>query len=235
LVLGYHANNGIFKANKWVDACKNKGQGLTFAGVNAHHQNGIAERKIRSLQELARTMLVHANKRWPVAVTANLWPYAIRMANNVLNKTPHLQDKSKRTAQQIFSNTLVQTNPKHWKPFGCPVYVLDRSLQAGKGIFHKWKQRANVGIYLGRSPQHARSVALVLDQKTALVSPQFHISFDPSFNTIKQDEFDSQWQLKAGFIAQREIKTPETIKVTENANKQQNNVKTILSPEGDNL
>jgi hypothetical protein len=130
-VLGYH----IFKANKWVNACKSKGQGLTFAGVNAHHQNGIAERKIWSLQELARTMLVHANKRWPVGVTANLWPYAIRMANDVLNETPHLQDKSKRTAQQIFSNTLVQTNPKHWKPFGCPVYVLDRCLQAGKGIF----------------------------------------------------------------------------------------------------
>ncbi len=205
-VQGYHADNGIFKAYAWVMACRNKGQALTFAGVNAHHQNGIAERKIRSLQELARTMLLHANNRWPKAVTANLWPYAIRMANDVLNETPNLKDKSKRTAQQIFSNTNVQVNPKHWKPFGCPVYVLDSKIQGGSGIFHKWKSRAKVGVYLGRSPQHARSVALVLDRQTALVSPQFHINFDPSFHTVKQDEYDSKWQLKAGFIGQREPK-----------------------------
>ena len=208
---GYHADNGIFRANKWVTACQLKGQGLSFAGVNAHHQNGIAERRIRTLQELARTMLIHAAKRWPKAVTTNLWPYAIRMANDVLNETPHLQDKTRRTAQQIFSNTAVQTNPKHWKPFGCPVFVLDRRLQAGSSIFHKWKQRAKVGIYLGRSPQHARSVALVLDRRTALVSPQFHVHFDPSFQTVKQDEMDSQWQLKAGFVTQKEIVPPVTM------------------------
>jgi hypothetical protein len=77
MVQDYHANNGIFKAKKWVNACQGKGQGLTFSGVNAHHQNGIAEQKIWSLQELAWTMLLHANKRWPKAVSANLWPYTI--------------------------------------------------------------------------------------------------------------------------------------------------------------
>jgi hypothetical protein len=144
---GYHADNGFFKTHKWVTACHAKGQGLTFAGVNAHHQNGIAEGRIRTLQELARTMLLHANKRWPKAISMNLWPYAIQMANDVLNKMPHLQDKAKQIAQHIFSKTAVQTNPKHWKPFGRPVYVLDKGLQAGSTIFHKWKQRANVGVY----------------------------------------------------------------------------------------
>jgi hypothetical protein len=43
-------------------------------------------------------------------------------------------------------------------------------------------------------------MALVLHQKTALVSPQFHVSFDPSYHTIKQDEFDYNWQIKAGFV-----------------------------------
>jgi hypothetical protein len=164
----------------------------------------MAERRIRTLQEHARTMLIHANQRWPRCVTANLWPYALRMANDVLNETPNMLDKQRRMSQQIFSKTMVQTNLKHWKPFGCPVYVLDNRLQGSGGIFHKWKHRSKVGIYLGRSPQHARSVALVLSRETALVSPQFHINFDPSFHTIKQDDFDSKWQLKAGFVAQRE-------------------------------
>jgi hypothetical protein len=62
---------------------------------------------------------------------------------------------------------MVQTNLKHWKPFGCPVYVLHNRLQGSGGIFHKWKHRSKVGIYLGRSPQHARSVALVLSRNSS--------------------------------------------------------------------
>ena len=42
----YVANNGIFRDHKWVDTCKEKGQSLSFVGVNAHHQNGYAERHI---------------------------------------------------------------------------------------------------------------------------------------------------------------------------------------------
>jgi hypothetical protein len=212
-IRGYHADNGIFKANKWVLACRTKGQSLTFAGVNAHHQNGMAERRIRLLQELARTQLIHASKRWPNCVTANLWPYALRMANSVLNETPSMQDKTRRTAQQIFSGTNVMPNPKHWKPFGCPVYTLDSSLQTGN-IFHKWKQRSRVGIYVGQSPIHAQNVALVLDRQTGYVSPQFHVAFDPSFHTVKEDQFDSLWQVKAGFVSQREPEPNEQAAAT---------------------
>jgi transposase InsO family protein len=125
---GYHANNDIFKINKWVLACRAKGQNLSFSGVNAHHQNGMAERQIRLLQELTRTMLIHASKQWPNSITANLWPYALCMANKFLNETPSMQDKARRTAQHIYSAINVMPNPKHWKPFGCPVYVLDSKL-----------------------------------------------------------------------------------------------------------
>jgi hypothetical protein len=43
-------------------------------------------------------------------------------------------------------------------------------MQAGKKI-DKWAERASVGIYLGRSSQHARTVALVLSKTTGLTSP----------------------------------------------------------------
>lgn len=205
----YHADNGIFRANLWQQHCRNQGQPLTFAGVNAHHTNGAAEKRIRDIQELARTMLIHANRRWPAAITTNLWPYAIRMATDVINNTPRLQDQDKREPVNIFSSTRdVQINSKHWKPFGCPVYVLENELQAGQ-IYHKWRDRAKVGIYLGKSPQHARNVALVLNLTTGLVSPQFHIQFDPSFHTVNQEKFTSSWQLKAGFISQREKAVPK--------------------------
>jgi hypothetical protein len=69
IIMNYHADNGIFKANAWVQACRRKEQGLTFAAVGAHHTIGKAERRIRELQEMARTMLIHANHRWPEAVS----------------------------------------------------------------------------------------------------------------------------------------------------------------------
>ena len=199
----YLADNGIFKANLWVNACKRSGQGLTFAGVNAHHQNGIAERRIREFQELARTMLINSNSRWPSSVTVNLWPYAVRTANDVINHTPSFQDKEQRSPMEIFSNTMVASNPKHWKPFGCHVYVLDNDLQ-DRHPFHKWKHRVRVGIYIGMSPQHGRNVALVLDIETALVSPQFRVTFDPNFETVKDVKTTSKWQHKAGFVGQKD-------------------------------
>jgi hypothetical protein len=131
----------------------------------------------------------------------------------VLIETPLMQNKEKLSSHQLFSNTRTQPNPKHWKPFGCPVHVLDSSIQGGREIIHKWKQRSKVGTHLGQSPQHARSVALVLDRQNALVSPQFHVTFDPSFHTCKQDKFDSKWQLKAGFVSQREPEPKNTAKV----------------------
>ena len=201
----YHADNGIFASNLWKAHCIAKHQGLTFAGVGAHHQNGVAENKIRQLQSQGRTMLIHAAKRWPSAVEANLWPYAVRMANESSNELPSLAFKDGRTPLQAFAGSRATTNPRFWQPFACPVYVLDDSLLSAGGIKGKWKERSRVGLYLGRSPTHARSVALVLNLQTGLVSPRFHIAFDPSFQTVKRTfeglPLEIKWQQAAGFRA----------------------------------
>ena len=179
-----------------------------FAGVNAHHQNGIAERRIRELQELTRTMLIFANRRWPKMVTANLWPYALRMANTVYNVTPSLQDKERRSPDQQFSfSGAVNLNPKHWKPFGCPVYALKNELQQSK-IYGKWNPRSRLGIYLGQSPIHNQNVALVLDIESGYMSPQFHVKFDTSFHTVRQQTMPkSTWLHATKFIEEKDKRT----------------------------
>jgi len=90
----YHADNGIFAEKGFVDQVHDSSQTMSFCAVNAHHQNGVAKKKIRDLQEAARTMLVHAKQRWPTAITANLWPHAIRMANAVTNRAPKLKEST---------------------------------------------------------------------------------------------------------------------------------------------
>jgi hypothetical protein len=68
-----------------------------------------------------------------------------------------------------------------------------------------------VGVYLGRSPSHFRSVALILDIETGLVSPQFHIKLDPLFQTVRgdtqQESHKSLWQIKSGSVLQKEAST----------------------------
>ena len=193
---------------------------MTFAGVNAHHQNGIAERRIREVQDMARTMLIHAAHRWPECITANLWPYAIRMANEAMNSSPSLQDPKHRSPIQIFTNSKVAINPKHFQTFGCPVYVLDNALQHN-APYHKWKERSRVGIYLGKSPSHGRNVALVLNRQTGLVSPQFHVKFDPSFHSVMQGTFTSKWQEKAGLKddKQKKVEFKQDVNYTPISNK----------------
>ena len=214
-VQAYHTDNGIFKAKKWVEECRQRKQDLTFAGVNTHHQNGVAERQIRELQETTRAMLIHATKRWPGVVTIHLWPYAIRMANQAYNATPLNSHTNKQSPNKIFDNSAVDISQKHWKPLGCPTYVLKSELQGATGIHPKWDARTRAGIYLGQSPIHNRNVALVLNIHTGYVSPQFHVKFDETFQTVLQDKWNATWLTSTGFTKQtnwishdEDIKTP---------------------------
>jgi hypothetical protein len=108
--------------------------------------------------ELARTMLIHSNRRWPSAVNHYLWPYALRHANAVINSTPSLvKDRNDHSPEQTFSKSTVNINIKHWVSFGCPMYCLDNTLQNQKKI-NKWQQCARIGLNLGFLAQHARTV-----------------------------------------------------------------------------
>jgi hypothetical protein len=197
----YHADNGIFVSKAWKEDCLQKRQGFTYSGVNAHFQSGVAERRIREVQDAARVMLIHSQSRWPEAVSTNLWPYAIRTAMDTYCEAP-LKTLNDKSPVEMFTNGLVKPEPRLWRPWGCPTYVLDNALQQGKPKA-KWQDRSRVGIYIGRSPFHARTVALVLSLTTGRVSPQFHVQYDPSFHTVKKSFGGSLppslWQSVCGF------------------------------------
>jgi hypothetical protein len=182
-VLHYHANNGRFVDNAWNEGLDQENQGITYCGVNAHWQNGIAERRIRDLKEQTRTMLLHAQHHWREATSTSLWPYALGTACHVFNDAPSLKGEHKdKMPNEMFTETTISAEIWHHHTFGCPVYVLQNALQQGK-LLAAWLSRARVGVNLGISPTHARSVALVLSLKTGLVSPQFHVKHDNLFET----------------------------------------------------
>ena len=193
----YHADNGRFAENAWINDLSNKGQTISYCGVEAHHQNGIAEKTIRDLQDQARTMILHAKHRWPSVITHHLWPYALRLANTIRNNTP--REFGTPSPLELFTESPVRANLEHFHTFGCPVFAFEPNTS-------KWEERARLGLYLGPSPKHAKNVALVLNLSTGLVSPQFHVSYDEHFHTVKDapHSITSRWTFLAGLSGQNE-------------------------------
>ena len=56
----YHADNGRFADKEFVSHVTRSGQSISYCGVNAHWQNGRAEKRIRDLQDRVRVQLLHA-------------------------------------------------------------------------------------------------------------------------------------------------------------------------------
>jgi hypothetical protein len=102
---------------------------------NAPFKNGIAEKIIRDLQEPVRKQFLDAKARWPAAVNANVWPYALRYTQHMKNSLPDRNDGA--CPQERFSGAEVAPNLKTNHTFGCPVYELNSKLASGKSI-PKW-------------------------------------------------------------------------------------------------
>ena len=146
-VLAYHADNGRYAEKVFIKDVKDKAQRLTYCGVGSHHQNGIAERHIKSLSEESRTMLAHGQHLWPEVVTKSLWPFAFKAACRARNK--FMIDSDGYSPEEKMSGIAARQELKNEHPLFCPVFVLDRRLQGGIGGIPKWDPRSNAGVYLG--------------------------------------------------------------------------------------
>ena len=117
-VRNYNADNGRFTDNTFIHDVKHKNQGMTYCGVNAHHQNRKAEKRIRDLQDHARILIMQACHKWPEAISPQLWPYAVRVANETRNYTPCTTSGMIPIA--AFSGTDEIPKISHLHTFGCP-------------------------------------------------------------------------------------------------------------------
>ena len=133
-ILHYHCNNGRIANNDFKTACASSNQWLTFCGINAHFQNGIAEKAIWDLHESARKQLLHAQHRWPAAIHLALWPYALKYATYLHTTLPILDDGISRI--EMFSSIRVGMKLGHMHTFGCPVFALQNQLSSRKTIPH---------------------------------------------------------------------------------------------------
>lgn len=177
----YRADNDRFADDLFIQACIACEQTIDFCGVGAHFQNGIAKSNIGYLQDTTRTILLHAMNKWPEMISIELWPLALLDATRVSNILHFTLDGRSPMAHFSKSDAIFSLSDEH--TFGCPVYVLDSTLQNSQKI-PKWDPRVRIGINVGKSPFHAGSVNLIMNPRMGLISPQYHCVFDDSFTTL---------------------------------------------------
>jgi hypothetical protein len=86
-------------------------QVIRFAGVGAHHHNGIAERNIRTIMAVARTMMLHSAIHWPYV---HVWGCPVYVLDKMISdgkKLPRWTPRSTRTINLGFSNKHASSVP----------------------------------------------------------------------------------------------------------------------------
>jgi hypothetical protein len=200
-IKNFHTDNGTFKANAFIEHCNKRQQTISFSGVGAHHQNGVAERSIRTVTQMARAMLLHLAHLWPDQADPNLWPFALDYAVWIYNHTRSFNQP--RSPFERFHKVIVTCQQiQRSRVFGSPVFVLDPRIQDGKKV-PKWDPRSARGQFLGVSGRHSTLVSLVHNLNTGSITPQYHLVYDEYFSTcplaatdISEENFWSDLYLK---------------------------------------
>jgi hypothetical protein len=128
---------------------------ISYSGIGAHHQNGVAEGSICTITQWAHVMMLHQVIHRPAEARLVLWPFALDHSTYLWNHMM-LQQLTHLMPIEIFGTTRFG-DYRHLQCshiLGCPTYVLDPMLQDGHKI-PKWRPRAWHGLYLGVLPKHS--------------------------------------------------------------------------------
>ena len=192
-VQAYHTDNGVFTSEEFLSKLSEDGQKIKFSGVGAAHQNGVAERAIKTIVTMARTMMIHAALNSPEgAIDMSLWPMAMDHATWIYNRIPRMENGISPIS--LWARTMENREDNMYENchvWGCPTYVLEPKLQKSGIKIPKWQPRSRCGINLGFSKMHSTMVGLILNRRTGSISPQFHVIYDDWFTTVCSGEIET--------------------------------------------
>ena len=143
------SDNGTeFKNAQMDDLCENKGIHHEYSAPYTPQQNGVAERKNRTLIETARTMLADSN------LPVMFWNEAIYAACYTLNRVLTVK-KFGKTSYELLNRR--KPNLEYLEPFGAPCTMLNPS--------EKFAPKAEEGYFVG----YATPLKRVFNKRTRQV------------------------------------------------------------------
>ena len=108
-----------------------------FSASITPQQNGVVERKIRVIQEMARAVLHNKN------VAKDLWGEAVNTACHIVNQV-YFRPGTKKTPYELWKGR--KPNVKYFRIFGSTCFILKDRENVGK-----FDTRSDEGIFLGYS------------------------------------------------------------------------------------
>ncbi|GKA67677.1 putative ribonuclease H-like domain-containing protein [Tanacetum coccineum] len=154
-------NGTEFKNKDVIEFCGSKGIKREYSNARTPQQNGVAERKNRTLIEAARTMLADSflpNTFWAEAVST-----ACYVLNRVLVTKPH-----NKTPYELLTGKIPIIS--YIRPFGCHVTILNTIDHLGK-----FAGKSDEGFLVGYSLQS--KAFRVYNLETKRVEENLHITF----------------------------------------------------------
>ncbi|GJR39161.1 putative ribonuclease H-like domain-containing protein [Tanacetum coccineum] len=156
------SDNGTeFKNHVMDEFCREKGIKREYSVARTPQQNGVAERKNRTLIEAARTML--ADSKLPTTFWAEAVSTACYVQNRVLIVKPH-----NKTPYELFRG--IKPAIGFMKPFGCHVTILNTLDKLGK-----FDGKSNEGFFVGYSL--SSKAFRVYNIRTRKVQENLHVGF----------------------------------------------------------
>ncbi|KAH9705040.1 hypothetical protein KPL70_011720 [Citrus sinensis] len=157
-------HGGEFENHAFENFCNDFGIEHQFSSPRTPQQNGVVERKNRSIQEMARTML---NEN---ALPKYFWAEAVNTACYVLNRVL-IRSHLNKTPYELWKDR--KSNISYFKVFGCKCFILNTKDNLGK-----FDPKSDVGIFLGYS--NSSKAYRVYNKRILVIEESMHVTFDES-------------------------------------------------------
>jgi transposase InsO family protein len=107
-------NGGEFTSKEFMDYCSNHGIKRQFFVARTPQQNGVVERKNRTVQEMAQTMIMDSK------LTYIFWTQVVHTIVHIQNRVILINNTNK-TPCELWKRR--PTNVKHFRFFGSKCYI----------------------------------------------------------------------------------------------------------------
>ncbi|GJW89087.1 retrovirus-related pol polyprotein from transposon TNT 1-94 [Tanacetum coccineum] len=163
-----------FKNHKLEEFCDEKGISRNFSSPCTPEQNGVAERRNRTLIEAVRTMLNHAK------LPKQFWGEAVNTSCYIQNRSIIVK-RHRNTSYDLFRGR--SPDISYFHVFGCLVHIHNHKDHLGK-----FDEKADDGFFLGYS--RVAKVFRVFNIKRQEMKETLHVTFSEDDEAISQSSIE---------------------------------------------